>query len=168
MKSKRLPSVFNKDYFDDARFGTLIDHSIGMDDFFGQVFEEFLPAVTTIKYPPYNIRKDNEHTRTIEMAVAGYGEGDIDVTVDDSTLIIRGNKVSSIDEKKTSYVYKGLAGRSFERKFVLANEAEVTNAALKDGMLYITVATQPPEKVEVKRIPISTAAGEVPVDLKDS
>ena len=158
-KRQLLPAIFDRSFFDDARFGTnfgsLLDHSVGFDTMLGKVFDEFLPAVSSVKYPPYNIRRDDDNTRTIEMALAGYGEGDIEVLIEDGHLVIRGNKVSNIDDSNINYVYKGLAARKFERRFMLTDGAEVTAATLRDGMLNVTVVTQAPEKEEVKRITVN-------------
>ena len=160
-----LPAIFDRSFFDDARFGnslgSLLDHSVGFDTMLGRVFDDFLPAVSSVKYPPYNIRKDDDHTRTIEMALAGYGEHDIEVLIEDGHLVIRGNKVSNIDDSSVNYVYKGLAARKFERKFMLTDGAEVTGATLKDGMLNVTGVTQTPDKEEVKRITVNAEAPHV-------
>ena len=163
MTRLQLPTVFDRTLLDEAKLGSLFDHSIGMDHWFNRIFDDFLPAASSVKYPPYNIRMDDDHTRTIEMALAGYGESDIDVLVEDGTLVVRGNKVANIDDTSVNYVYKGLAARKFERRFALAEGAEVTEATLKNGMLNITVATTPPEVVEPRRIPLNV---ETPTDVE--
>ncbi len=150
-KQNQLPTLFDRTF----PFGSLFNHSVGMDEFFERVFDDFLPEASSKKYPPYNIRKDDEHTRTIEMALAGYSENDIEITVQDNILSIVGNKIGNIDDASVNYVYKGLAARKFERKFVLAEHSEVTGATMEDGMLNVTIQTKEPEKVEVKRISVN-------------
>ena len=161
MTSKKLfpPTVLDRSFVpSDQQLASLFENSIGLDDFFGRVFEDFLPAASSVKYPPYNIRKDSEDTRTIEMALAGYSDGDIEITLEDDVLTVKGNKVSNIDDTSVNYVYKGMAARAFERKFVIAEGAKVTDAAMKDGMLYIQVVTTMPEAPKVQRIEINKSS----------
>jgi molecular chaperone IbpA len=151
MTSRKLvPAIFDR-----TAFEPLMKNSIGFDSMFDRLFDDFLPAVNSVQYPPYNIRRNSDHESVIEMALAGYSEGDLEMTLEDnSILVIRGGKVSDIDDNSDNYVYRGVAARKFERKFALADGAEVTNATLKNGMLYVTVQTLEPEVEEPKRIPI--------------
>ena len=164
-KQNLVPTIFDRSFLDNKSLNSLLDHSVGLDDFFGRVFDDFLPAANSVKYPPYNIRKDDETTRTIEMALAGYGEGDIEITLEGDILTVKGNKVANLDDSSVNYVYKGVSARAFERKFVIAEGAEVTEATLKDGMLHVTVKTTP-ETVEVKRIEVNKPAATVDAETE--
>lgn len=155
-KQKLVPAIFDRSLLDDSHFNSLFENSIGMDGMLDRLFNDLLPAANSaVKYPPYNIRKDDENTSTIEMALAGYSEADIDITVEGDILAVKGNKVANLDDTSANYVYKGVSARSFERKFVLADGAEVSDAKMDNGMLVITVVTHVPEKEEVKRITIN-------------
>lgn len=151
MTSRKLvPAIFDR-----TAFEPLMKNSVGFDSMFDRLFDDFLPAVNSVQYPPYNIRRNGDHESVIEMALAGYSEDDLEMTLEDGNiLVVRGGKVSDIDEN-ANYVYRGVAARKFERKFALADGAEVTDAKLKNGMLYITVQTSEPEVEEPKRIPIT-------------
>lgn len=87
------------------------------------------------KYPPYNIIKVDENTSLIELAVAGFGEKDLDVEIQNSVLTIRGNVTET--RESTDYIFKGIATRNFERKFTLADTVEVKDLTLNQGMLTI-------------------------------
>lgn len=151
-RNKLVPAIFDR-----TAFEPLMKNSVGFDSMFDRLFEDFLPAVNSVQYPPYNIRRDGDHTVVIEMALAGYSEDDIDMTIEDGNiLVVRGGKVSDIDDNSANYVYRGVAARKFERKFALADGAEITAATLKRGMLYVTVQTHEPEAEEPKRIAINT------------
>ena len=105
------------------------------------------------KYPPYNIKKVDENRYVIEMAVAGFGTGDLDITLEDSKLKIAGN-VSSDDT--TEYLFKGIADRAFTREFTLADNVEVKSSALVNGMLKIWLDAITPEHKKPKKIDITT------------
>ncbi len=163
-----LPSVFDKAFFDDARFGSLLDHSVGFDQFLGEIMNEFLPAAIKESFPPYNIRQDGDHLYTIEVAIAGYSQNEIEVLVDDGTLTLKGNKVANIgDPTNPTYLVKGVASRKFERKFKLPPGAEVTGANMADGMLYVNIQTQAPNVAEPTRIPIKTGTEETTATVDD-
>ena len=152
-RHKLLPTVLGSD----STFGPIFKHSVGLDDFFDRMFRDFLPAAEEVTYPPYNIRKDG-NTRVIELALAGYDESDLDITLEDGNMLtIRGGKVTKMeDHKDDDYIHRGVAARRFERKFQLTDNAEVTKATYKDGMLRVTVEVQPVEEPEPKRITITT------------
>lgn len=146
--TRKLPAIFDRTAFD-----PLMKHSVGLDDMFDRLFDDFLPAVNSVQFPPYNLRRQGEHEIVIEMALAGYGESDIEMTMEEGNILaVRGGKVADIDENTKDYIHQGVAARKFERKFVLADRAEVTSAKLKDGMLYITVTLPQPEVEEPRRI----------------
>jgi len=102
-------------------------------------------------YPPYDLIKLDEDTYKISLAVAGFSKEDIDVSVDNGTLIIKGDIVEVTDAE---VVHKGIAGRKFVRSFALGEYMEVTSAELKDGMLHVNVVRIVPEDKKPKSIKI--------------
>jgi len=102
-------------------------------------------------YPPYDLLKLDEDTYRISLAIAGFSREDIDVSVDNGTLIIKGEIVEVIDAE---VVHKGIAGRRFVRSFALGEYMEVTGAEMKDGMLHINVDRIVPEDKKPKTIEI--------------
>jgi molecular chaperone IbpA len=102
-------------------------------------------------YPPYDLLKLDEDTYRISLAIAGFTKDDIDVSVDNGTLIIKGEIVDVIDAE---IVHKGIAGRKFTRSFALGEYMEVTGADLKDGMLNISIDRIVPEEKKPKTIKI--------------
>ena len=102
-------------------------------------------------YPPYDLLKLDEDTYQISLAIAGFSKEDIDVSVDNGTLVIRGEIVEVTDAE---VVHKGIAGRKFVRSFALGEYMEVTSAELKDGMLHVHVVRIVPEDKKPKTIKI--------------
>jgi molecular chaperone IbpA len=102
-------------------------------------------------YPPYDLLKLDEDTYQISLAIAGFSREDIDVSVDNGTLIIKGEIVEVVDAE---VVHKGIAGRKFVRSFALGEYMEVTGAEMKDGMLHINVDRIIPEDKKPKSIKI--------------
>jgi len=102
-------------------------------------------------YPPYDILKLDEDTYKLSLAVAGFSKEDIDVSVDNGTLIIKGELVEVIDAE---IVHKGIAGRKFTRTFALGEYMEVSNAELRDGMLTVNIVRIVPEDKKPKVIKI--------------
>jgi len=106
-------------------------------------------------YPPYNIVKAGEDAYRITFAVAGFGENDLDVNVENNTLTVRG-KVAQ-DGDSATYLYRGIAGRSFERKFELANHIQVSGARMENGLLHVDLKREIPEALKPRRISIGAA-----------
>ena len=105
-------------------------------------------------YPPYDLLKLDEDTYRISLAIAGFSKEDINISVDNGTLIIKGEIVEVIDAE---VVHKGIAGRKFVRSFALGEYMEVTGAEMKDGMLHINVDRIVPEDKKPKTIEIKLA-----------
>ena len=105
-------------------------------------------------YPPYDLLKLDEDTYRISLAVAGFSRENIDISVDNGTLIIKGEIVEVIDAE---IVHKGIASRKFTRTFALGEYMEVTGAEMKDGMLHINVDRIIPEDKKPKTIEIKVA-----------
>jgi molecular chaperone IbpA len=108
---------------------------------------------TAFSYPPYNIEALDEDTYRIAMAIAGFSEDDLDITVKENTLVVSGKALS--DEDKTQYLHRGIAGRSFERRFDLADHIKVTDASLTNGLLHIDLVREVPEEKRPRKIAIT-------------
>lgn len=104
------------------------------------------------KYPPYNIIKTGENTYLIEIAVAGFDEDDFDIELHEGVLTVRG-EISTIDEE-ADFIYKGIAARSFERKFNIADTVIVDSVTLHQGMLTIRLMNEIPEERKPRKIAI--------------
>ena len=107
--------------------------------------------INSQSYPPYDLLKLDEDTYRLSLAIAGFTKEDINVSVDNGTLIIKGEIVEVTDAE---IVHKGIAGRKFVRSFALGEYMEVSGAELKDGMLHINVDRIVPEEKKPKAIKI--------------
>jgi HSP20 family molecular chaperone IbpA len=103
-------------------------------------------------YPPYNIEQRSQDGLRIILAVAGFSETDLEISIEENQLIVRGKQV---DEPDVSYVHRGIAARQFQRIFVLAEGIDVVDARLDNGLLHIDLARPEPE-TRVRRIEIET------------
>ncbi|MFN6951687.1 MAG: Hsp20 family protein [Albidovulum sp.] len=97
-------------------------------------------------YPPFNIEQSSENGFRITLAVAGFREGDIAITVEDRQLMIRGRQAEDADDGRI-FLHRGIAARAFQRSFVLAEGVEVAGARLENGLLHIDLVRAVPEKV---------------------
>lgn len=109
-------------------------------------------------YPPYNIEKLGDDQYRITLAVAGFAETDLAIHVRENALLVEGQRKEQA-EGDTSYLYRGIAGRSFKRQFQLADHVRVTNARLTNGLLVIDLLREIPESMKPRRIEISTDDG---------
>lgn len=105
-------------------------------------------------YPPYNIRKTGDNTYIVEMAVAGFAQSEIEVEIDGSKLVIRGNVKQ--EEETNDYLFKGIANRAFTRSFVVDEQVEVKDAELFNGMLKIALERLVPEEKKPKKVVVKT------------
>jgi len=111
-------------------------------------------------YPPYNIERTGEDAYRISMAVAGFSEDDISVEAHRNVLTIKGEKRDEQNRDNSEFLYRGIASRSFERRFQLADHVEVAGAALKDGLLHIDLVRNVPEEMKPRRIPVARASAD--------
>jgi len=105
-------------------------------------------------YPPYNIERVGENEYRISMAVAGFGESDLSIDVKENTLSIRGEKTT--EQEDTTFLHRGIASRSFERRFQLADHVVVKGAVLENGLLHVDLVRELPEAMKPRTIPIET------------
>ncbi len=103
-------------------------------------------------FPPYNIEQQEENKFRITMAVAGFSDDEIDITQQENTLVVRGERKPG-EEKK--YVYQGIAERDFERKFQLADYVKVVGATMENGLLHIDLERETPEAMQPRKIAIN-------------
>jgi len=96
-------------------------------------------------YPPYNIEQTSDHSYRITLAVAGFGEDNLTITVEDSQLVVRGRIKD--DESDRIFLHRGIAGRQFQKTFVLAEGVEVGEARMENGLLHIDLQRSMPETV---------------------
>jgi molecular chaperone IbpA len=104
-------------------------------------------------YPPYNIETLEENKYQITLALAGFSQNDIDITSEENTLIIRGKTNSDVERK---YLHRGIATRSFERKFQLADHVKVTTAEMENGLLHVQLMKEIPEAMKPRKIEINS------------
>lgn len=104
-------------------------------------------------YPPYNIERLGENDYRITLAVAGFAEGDLDIVVHENTLTITGKRPESDDTR--AFLHQGIAGRSFERRFELAEHVEVAGASLVNGLLNIDLKREIPEAMKPRKVAIN-------------
>lgn len=109
-------------------------------------------------YPPYNIERTGENAYRITMAVAGFGENDLSIEAKESVLTVKGDRNDEAD-KDREVLYRGIAGRAFERRFQLADHVEVRGAKLENGLLHIDLVREIPEALKPRKISISTGEG---------
>lgn len=126
------------------------DHLARMLDATSRVDEQ------AFAYPPYNIEKLDEERYRITMAVAGFAEGDLQITTRDRTLLISGT--ARKDETAAQYLHHGIAGRSFERRFELADYIHPASASLVNGLLHVDLVREVPEALKPRNIPITIGA----------
>ncbi|MEQ6248826.1 Hsp20 family protein [Sulfitobacter sp. HNIBRBA3233] len=96
-------------------------------------------------YPPFNIEQTSEHSYRITLAVAGFSENDLAITVEDRQLVIRGRQTD--DTTGRVFLHRGIAGRQFQRSFVLADGVEVGEALMENGLLHVDLTRAEPEKI---------------------
>ncbi|MCI0507145.1 MAG: Hsp20 family protein [Gammaproteobacteria bacterium] len=128
--------------------------SIGYDHLASLLDNMFRADSALPGYPPYDIEMVDENRYAITLAVAGFTEDELNIQVERGVLTVRGEKAAGVE--KRNYLYQGIASRTFERKFNLAEYVEVTGAKLSNGLLTIGLKREVPETMKPKRIAISS------------
>ena len=128
----------------------LFRSTIGFDRM-SRLFEDAFSDATP-GYPPYNIEKHGENEYRIVMAVAGFGPADVKITAKENTLVVEGKQ--SDKTNGTQYLHRGIAARSFDRRFELADHIQVTGAKLENGLLVVELKREIPEALKPRVIPI--------------
>lgn len=136
-------------------FSPLFRSAIGFDRM-ARLVENARAAAEGPSYPPYNIEKTGEDSYVLTMAVAGFGPDDIEVTAHDNTLTVAGKAAPTPANGQDNgrVLYRGIAGRAFERRFVLADHIVIEGAQLEHGLLHVALKRQVPEALKPRRIEI--------------
>jgi molecular chaperone IbpA len=108
-------------------------------------------------YPPYNIERTGENAYRISLAVAGFTDKELNIEVKENTLTIRGEKATAEKREDSEVLYQGIAARTFERRFQLADHVEIRGANLENGLLHIELVREIPESKKSRKITIGTA-----------
>jgi molecular chaperone IbpA len=145
-------------------FSPLFRSTIGFDSMTDLLESALRADESAPSYPPYNIEKTGENAYRLTMAVAGFGEEDITITAQDSTLVVSGKLAKSDEERK--FLYRGIAGRAFERRFELAEHIRVAGASLVNGLLHVELVKEVPEAMKPRTIKIQSGNGKKPTVLE--
>ena len=129
-------------------FGNFRRSSVGFDRLFDMLENSNFAGEN---YPPFDLIKVDDNRYRIEVAVAGFRRDEIEITSQQNQLLIRGQKA---EDNGSDYVHRGIANRSFERRFALADHIQVRGADLKDGMLAIELVREIPEAMKPRKIEI--------------
>ena len=136
----------------------LLRASVGFDRF-DKLFETaFGETAREQTYPPYNIVKTGKETYRVTLAIAGFGPGDVDITVHENQLVVKGQIAKP--EQGADYLYRGIAQRAFEHRFQLADHVQVVNANLVNGLLDVELKREVPQALQPKKIAIGEKAAQ--------
>lgn len=138
-----------------ARFDTaaLNRALVGFDRIFNDFEHRFANQIQN-NYPPYNVLKRDEDNYEIQIAVAGFRKDEIELTVENNELTVKGTKFEEADTAE--YLHRGLAARNFERTWTLGQYLEVESAEIKDGLLVVKLVRHVPEALKPRRIDIKS------------
>mgnify|MGYP003340378143 CR=1 FL=1 len=133
--------------------------TVGFDKFFSELESVSKGIAKSVpNYPPYNIKQVKENKYVIEMAVAGFGKSDIEVTLEGNKLVIKGNTEDS--EPSENFLHKGIANRNFTREFKLADKIEIKDAELVNGMLKVWLENMVKAQDLIKKINVKESKDE--------
>lgn len=126
--------------------------SIGFDRM-AQLLDQANRIDQTPSYPPYNIESIDDNHYRITLALAGFGDNDLEITSEQNTLTVKGKKDNDVEGK---FIHRGIANRSFERRFQLADHVKVKAANMNNGLLHIELEREIPEAMKPRTIAIGT------------
>jgi molecular chaperone IbpA len=140
--------------------------TVGFDRLASMLDQVMSHDVSAPSYPPYNIEKLGEDAYRITLAVAGFGEDDLNIEVKDRELTVTATKRERENGEQRTYLHRGIAERGFERRFQLAEYVQVKGAKLENGLLHIDLVREVPEAMKPRSIAISSgdAAGGRTID----
>jgi molecular chaperone IbpA len=145
-------------------FSPLYRSAIGIDRL-ASLMENSLRADNQPSYPPYNIELVDENSYRISMAVAGFAQDELEIEVENDTLTVSGRKAK--EEGGRRYLHQGIAARSFQRQFQLADHVKVKAARLENGLLHVDLQREVPEALKPRRIAIEDGAPAAGRTLED-
>ena len=140
-------------------FSPLYRSTVGFDQFADLIDRALSKDTATNGYPPFNMEKTSDDSYRISIAAAGFSEDDLNVEVRENQLLISASKRD--DEGQRTFLHRGIAQRSFEKKFQLAAHVIVTGATYENGMLHVDLRQEIPEALKPRKIRISTADGRI-------
>ena len=135
-------------------FNQLTPFAVGFERHFNRLNDYVEHNATSTGFPPYNIQKVEDFKYEIEMALAGFSKEDLEIEKADGVLSVRSTKETNVKDDDEFTLHRGISYRKFNRKFTLAEDVEVIGAALKDGLLTITLEQIVPEEKKPKLITI--------------
>lgn len=144
----------------------LFRSSVGFDRLSGLIDSAFKMDDRGVSYPPYNIIKSGEDTYVVEMAVAGFSQDEITITVQENKLTITARHEERPPQEGVTYLHKGIATRNFERVFSVADHVKVLSADLADGLLSVQLKREVPEASKPRTIAINGVAAKDVIDAK--
>ena len=133
--------------------------TVGFDRLF-DMLETNAAGQAQENYPPFDLIKTGDNDYRIQLAVAGFRPDEIDITAQQNVLVVTGKKAEESEEKGSDFIYRGIATRSFERRFGLADHIQVKGADLKDGLLLIELVREIPEAMKPRKIDIGGSQGQ--------
>ena len=136
----------------------LFRSTIGFDNLSNMLDSAFKIDERALSYPPYNIAKLSDDDYEISMAVAGFKQNELTITVEKNTLVVTGSAAEKTEDGSREYLHRGIATRSFERKFSLAEHVKVVAADLADGLLTLKLKREIPEESKPRTIAINGSA----------
>jgi molecular chaperone IbpA len=139
-------------------FSPLFRSTIGFDRLTRLVDAASRADSVSAGYPPYNIEKTGEDAYRLTMAVAGFSGDELDITVQENSLVVTGK--ARKEEEEGRYLHRGIARRAFERRFSLAEHIKVVGASLENGMLHVNLVHEVPEAAKPRKIEISRSTPE--------
>ncbi len=144
--------TFNMRNFD---YSPLYRSTVGFDRLFSLLDNVSNPDTSAPAYPPYNIERSGEDSYRISMAVAGFAQEELSIEAKQNVLTVTAERKEE-DESENEVLFRGIAARSFERRFQLADHVEVKNASLENGLLHIDLVREIPEAMKPKKIAIGS------------
>lgn len=148
----------------------LFRSSVGFDRL-NSLFDMASRGEDAVNYPPYNIEKHGEDQYRITMAVAGFGEEDLDITWQTNQLTVSGklqdaeqageSRQASEEDKAVQYLHRGIASRAFQHKFGLADHIRVSDARLENGLLHIDLVREVPEALKPRKVDITASKAKI-------
>jgi molecular chaperone IbpA len=139
-------------------FAPLYRSTVGFDRMFSMLDQLGGVERPVPSYPPYNIERTSENAYRISVAVAGFTDADLSIEANGNRLVIRGEKHNNDEEKTADVLYQGIAARTFERSFQLADHVEVKGASLENGLLHVELVREIPEAMKPRAIPIANSS----------
>jgi molecular chaperone IbpA len=139
-------------------FAPLYRSTVGFDRMFSMLDQFEGVEDSGSNYPPYNIERTGENAYRISVAVAGFTDADLSIDTNENRLAIRGDKQANEGEKTRDVLYQGIAARTFERSFQLADHVDVKGASLENGLLHVDLVREIPEAMKPRSIPIVSSS----------